>query len=124
MTILLQSSSAAITATLAALASQAIQLEQALMLVIGQNVGTVATAVLAVIGSTANAKRTAAVHVLFNFISAVIAFFILLPLFIWLYDSQPTIHGLDQVIIVAAFHTAFSVVGALFFMPFLKKLKF
>jgi phosphate:Na+ symporter len=121
MTILLQSSSAAITATLAALASQAIQLEQALMLVIGQNIGTVATAVLAVIGSTANAKRTAAVHVLFNIISAVIAFFILLPLFIWLYDSQPTIHGLDQVIIVAAFHTAFSVVGALFFMPFLKK---
>ncbi|ALH94787.1 Na/Pi cotransporter family protein [Acinetobacter equi] len=121
MTILLQSSSAAITTTLAALAGQAIQLEQALMLVIGQNIGTVATAILAVIGSTANAKRTAAVHVLFNVMSAIIAFFILLPLFVWLYDYIPIIHFLDHVIIVAAFHTAFSVVGALFFMPFLTK---
>ena len=74
MTVVLQSSSAAITATLAALASQAIQLDQALMLVIGQNVGTVATAVLASIGANANAKRTAAVHVCFNVVSAILHF--------------------------------------------------
>jgi phosphate:Na+ symporter len=47
MTILLQSSSAAIAVTLAALASQAIYLEQTVVLVMGQNVGTVVTAVLA-----------------------------------------------------------------------------
>lgn len=64
MTVILQSSSAAITTTITALASQIIQLEQALLLVIGQNIGTVATAVLAAIGANSNAQRTAAVHVI------------------------------------------------------------
>ncbi|WP_227548587.1 hypothetical protein [Acinetobacter sp. ANC 4173] len=47
MTILLQSSSEAIAVTLAALASQAIYLEQTVVLVMGQNVGIIVTAVLA-----------------------------------------------------------------------------
>lgn len=117
MTVVLQSSSAAITATLAALASQAIQLDQALMLVIGQNVGTVATAVLASIGANANAKRTAAVHVCFNVVSAIFAFCILVPLFLWFHQPQHFLSSWDNVVIVAAFHTAFSLFGALFFMP-------
>lgn len=121
MTVILQSSSAAITATLAALASQAIQLDQALLLVIGQNIGTVATAVLAAIGANVNAKRTAAVHVSFNVISAVFAFFILAPLFLWLSQPHHFLSGWDQVVIVAAFHTAFSVLGALFFMPLIRQ---
>ncbi len=120
MTVILQSSSAAITATLAALAGQAIQLDQALMLVIGQNIGTVATAVLAAIGANANAQRTAAVHVCFNVVSAIFAFCILVPLFLWLYQPQYFLSSWDHVVIVAAFHTAFSVCGALFFMPLLR----
>lgn len=123
MTILLQSSSAAITVTLAALASSTIQLEQALLLVIGQNVGTVATAVLAAIGAGVGAQRTAAVHVLFNVISAILALFILLPLFIWLYHHVQAVARLDHVLIVAAFHTAFSVLGAVFFMPLLQQMQ-
>lgn len=117
MTILLQSSSAAITATLAALASTAIDLQQALLLVIGQNIGTVATAVLAVIGGSVNAKRTAAVHVVFNVVSAVFAFFILLPIFNWAYRHIQSIAAWDEVVIVAAFHTLFSVMGACIFLP-------
>lgn len=123
MTILLQSSSAAITATLAALASGAIDVSQALGLVIGQNIGTVTTALLAAIGSTVNAKRTAAVHLIFNIISAVVAFLILKPVFVWLYHQNGIISGWDDVIIVAAFHTAFSVVGAIFFIPFFKQVE-
>lgn len=119
MTVLLQSSSAAITVTLAALASHTIQLEQALLLVIGQNIGTVATAILAAIGAGVGAQRTAAVHVLFNIVSAVLALFILLPIFMWLYSHVEMFAILDHVLIVAAFHTAFSLLGALFFMPLL-----
>ncbi|NCI79835.1 Na/Pi cotransporter family protein [Acinetobacter kanungonis] len=121
MTILLQSSSAAITATLAALASQAINLEQTLTLVIGQNVGTVLTAILAAIGATASAKRTAAVHVIFNAITAIFAFVLLLPAFLWAFQHVNYIHSIDPVLIVAAFHTCFSVLGALIFMPFIGK---
>lgn len=119
MTIFLQSSSAAVTTTIAALATGAVDLPQALSLVIGQNIGTVATAILAAMGSTSNAKRTAAVHVVFNLFSAVLAFVILKPVFMWLVGHQVTIALLDPVIIVAAFHTAFSLFGTLFFLPFL-----
>lgn len=119
MTILLQSSSAAITATLAALASGAIDLPQALALVIGQNIGTVATAVLAAIGATVSAKRTAAVHVIFNVITAIVAFFVLMPVTLWLAQSQ-LMHW-DNTLIIAFFHTAFSVMGAILFMPFTRQ---
>ena len=121
MTILLQSSSAAITATLAALASGAIDLQQALGLVIGQNVGTVATAIIAGIASTANAKRTAAVHVIFNIISAIFAFIILKPLFLELTQNQRLMATWDNVVIVAAFHTAFSICGTLIILPFIRQ---
>jgi len=119
MTILLQSSSAAITTTLAALSTQTINLEQTLALVIGQNVGTVATAILAAIGATTSAKRTAAVHVIFNIVTAIFAFLLLSPLFMWAYHQIDVIHQLDSVLLVAAFHTAFSLLGACIFMPFL-----
>lgn len=122
MTILLQSSTAAITATLAALASQAIDLPQALALVIGQNIGTVATAVLAAVGATISAKRTAAVHVIFNVITAVVAFFGLMPLTLWLVEARVIVW--DNTVIIAAFHTAFSLLGALMFMPFTKKFQY
>lgn len=120
MTILLQSSSAAITVTLAALASGTIQMHQALLLVIGQNIGTVATAVLAVIGASVDAKRTAAVHVIFNIVSAILAFFILIPIISWLSEQVEYFSTLDDVLMVAGFHTAYSVLGACFFMPFLR----
>lgn len=123
MTLILQSSSAAITATIAALATHVIQLEQALLLVIGQNVGTVATAVLAALGANASAKRTAAVHVIFNIVSAIFAFLILCPLFVWLYQTQFIFSGFEPVLIVAAFHTAFSLFGAAIFLPLIEPFK-
>ncbi|WFP98062.1 Na/Pi symporter [Acinetobacter sp. ANC 7201] len=123
MTIILQSSSAAITTTIAALASQMIQLEQALFLIIGQNIGTVATAILASLSTTANAKRTALSHLLFNVIAAIFAFFILVPMILWGYGNIKFISSFEQVIIVAAFHTVFSLCGALLFMPFLEQVK-
>lgn len=121
MTIILQSSTAAITTTLAALASQAIDLPQALALVIGQNIGTVATAVLAVFGASVSAQRTAAVHVVFNVITAVAAFFGLMPLTLLLVEQG--IITWDGTVIIAAFHTAFSLMGALIFMPFTHQLQ-
>lgn len=120
MTVLLQSSSAAVTATLAALASQAIDLPQALALVIGQNIGTVATAILAAVGATVSAQRTAAVHVVFNVVTAVFAFFILMPMTLWLVNHQ-IMFSVDDTVVIAAFHTAFSLMGAIIFMPLIKQ---
>ncbi len=119
MTVLLQSSGAAITATLTALATGTIDLPQALALVIGQNIGTVATGIVAAIGATISAKRTAMVHVVFNVVTAVFAFFLLMPATLWL--AQMPWFPFDHITIIAIFHTAFSVLGALIFMPFTEK---
>lgn len=122
MTVLMQSSSAAVTATIAALASNAIDLQQALCLVIGLNIGTVFTSILAAMSSTVDAKRTAAVHVLFKLIAAVFALFVLMPAFLWLYKNNSYVAGWDSIILVAAFHTSFSLMGVLIFIPFLNQI--
>lgn len=83
---------------------------------IGQNIGTVATAVLASVGATISAKRTAAVHVIFNVVTAVVAFFGLMPLTLYLVEYRWVVW--DSTVVIAVFHTAFSLVGAMIFMPF------
>ncbi len=123
MALLLQSSSAAITATLAALASGAIDLPQALFMVIGQNVGAVGITIISVIGASVNAKRTVAVNVVFNLITAILAFFVLAPVFIYTYEQIAFFARWDALVVLALFHTIFSVMGALVFMPATKLLE-
>ena len=123
MAMLLQSSSASITATMAALVSGAIDLPQALYMVIGQNIGAVGITVISVIGASINAKRTVAVNVIFNLVSAIAAFFLLAPFFLWLIKHSAFFSSIDQVIMLALFHTTFSVLGACMFMPSLKFLE-
>ncbi|PAT32473.1 Na/Pi cotransporter family protein [Vandammella animalimorsus] len=118
MTILLQASSAALATTLAALSSGTIDFAQATSLVIGQNIGTTATALLAATGGSASAKRTALVHLLFNLCSAVLALLALQPLFLYAMQAwAPATGGVNTAMALAAFHTAFSVLGALVFLP-------
>ena len=117
MTVVMQSSSAAVATTLTALSGGAINFEQAAALVIGQNVGTTVTAVIAAIGAQAPAKRTALVHILFNVGTGTVAF-LLLPLFTHAVDAwtETYLHD-DQALSLAAFHTAFNLLGAALFIP-------
>lgn len=123
MALILQSSSAAITATLAALASGTIDLPQALFMVIGQNVGAVGITIISVIGASVNAKRTVAVNVVFNVITAFFAFIILAPVFIYICKNIPFFAHWDVLVVLALFHTFFSIMGALIFMPITKQLE-
>lgn len=121
MTVIMQASSAAMAATLTALFSGAIDFEQAAYLVIGQNIGTTATALFASIGASVSAKRTAMTHFLFNVITAVfvtLGFSYLLNLAKWLTEIMAG--GFDQTLALAIFHTLFSLVGMLLFIPFVK----
>lgn len=115
MTVVMQSSSAALATTLAALASGAIGLPAALALVVGQNVGTTVTAVIASLGGTVPAKRTATAHVVFNLVAAIVVF----PFLPLVPDMAEALGIDDPAVAVAAFHTSFSVVGALIFLPLL-----
>lgn len=116
MTVVMQSSSAAVATTLAALHGGAIGLEQAAALVIGQNIGTTVTAAIASVGASVPARRTAWAHILFNVITGVLAIAIL-PLFLGLVTSlTESAHG-DGATAIAGFHTAFNLLGVLVFLP-------
>src|SRR5690606_14148574 len=81
MTIIMQSSGAAVATTMTAVHASALDVEQAAALVIGQNLGSTFTAVLAAIGAAVPARRTALTHILFNVTTAVVAFFTFPPVF-------------------------------------------
>ncbi|HSW27960.1 MAG TPA: Na/Pi symporter [Longimicrobiales bacterium] len=117
MTVVLQSSSAAVTTTLTALHSGTIGLAQAVALVIGQNLGTTATAAMAAVGASVPAKRTALAHILFNVVAGVAAF-ALAPAFLFLVEDARWLPGAeDPAVAVAAFHTIFNVAGVLLLLP-------
>jgi phosphate:Na+ symporter len=118
LTVLTQSSSAAIALVLTGAAGGVLPLNAAAAAVIGANVGTTVTAVLGSIGATANARRVAMAHVGFNLGTAVVAL-ALLPLLLHLITGTRTALGLDTppVTLLAAFHTTFNVIGVLLFWP-------
>ena len=82
ITALAQSSSASIAVALSAVSGGLIGLETGAAMVIGANLGTTVTGMLAVLNATSNAKRVAASHVVFNLMTGALAFLIL-PGFIW-----------------------------------------
>ena len=71
-TALIQSSSASVGILQALAMSGVIDLYSAVFVLFGQNIGTCITAVLASIGTTRNAKRATAIHLLFNLIGTVV----------------------------------------------------
>lgn len=114
MTVLMQSSSAAVATTLTAVHAGTLDIPQAAALVIGQNIGTTVTALMGAIGGDTTAKRVAAAHVMFNVLTGVIAF-VGLPFFLWIVDSMAG--GASASVQLAAFHSAFNVVGVLVLLP-------
>lgn len=119
MTVIMQSSSAAVATTITVLASGAIGLEHAVALVIGQNIGTTATVAIAAIGASVSAKRTAMAHILFNAVTGAICFLF----FPYLVLKMKWLAGLldwhDPAIILAMFHTYFSLLGIAVLAPFI-----
>ena len=122
MTVIMQSSTASVAATITMLSVGTIQIDQAIALVIGQNIGTTATAIVAAMGASVDvqAKRTAAAHVLFNLVTA----FILFWLFPWILSAVHSFNRLmgwnDPAAMVAVFHTFFSLCGILVLVPFIE----
>ena len=123
MTLMTQSSSAAISIALAAAAGQLIALEPAAAMVIGANIGTTSTALISVIGATPNAKRVAASHVAFNLLTGAVAVMIL-PLLLKGVALLQT--GMDMTTDVATtlalFHTVFNILGVALMIPLTARL--
>ena len=121
-TALIQSSSAATGVFITMVGSGALTMGNALFLVLGSNIGTCVTALIASIGTTVNARRTAIIHLLFNVIGTV--FF---TIAIWIF--QKPIVGLLETLLegnpqmqLAWFHVIFNVTTTLVLLPFIKQL--
>jgi phosphate:Na+ symporter len=118
MTLITQSSSAAIAMILTAATGGILSLAAAAAMVIGANIGTTSTAALAVIGATPNAKRVAAAHILFNVLTGVVAL-LLLPGLLWFVRVAEDVLGLQDLpaVSLALFHTVFNLLGVLLMLP-------
>jgi phosphate:Na+ symporter len=123
MTLVMQSSSAAIAMTLTAAAGNVIALPAAACMVIGANVGTTSTAVMAAIGATPNARRVAAGHVIFNLVTGAAALLIL-PLLLFGIEWFQQNSGMESgpATFLALFHTIFNLLGVLLLWPFTRRL--
>jgi phosphate:Na+ symporter len=121
MTVVMQSSSAAIATTLTALHSGAIGIDQAAALVVGQNIGTTVKAGLAAIGASTAVRRTALAHILFNGITGAIALGLIPAVLVVDRRLAATAAGSDPAVIIAAFHTTFNLLGVVVLAPFITR---
>jgi phosphate:Na+ symporter len=117
MTTLMQSSSASIVVVLTALHGGIINFNVGVAMVIGANVGTTITILLGSIGGTQPKKRVSCSHLIFNVVTAVVAF-LGLPVLVWCIEIFLDIHT-NSVMGLALFHTLFNVLGVIIFLPFM-----
>jgi len=114
---IIQSSSATTALVIAMGMDGLLSLSSAVPIILGANIGTCITALIASIGSSLSSRRAAVHHLFFNLIW-VAAFFIPLPYFIKLVkltsDSLPRQ--------IANAHTLFNVIGTVIVYPFLEPL--
>jgi len=123
LTFLMQSSSAALAITLTAASGGVVPLEAAAAMVIGANVGTTSTAVMATLGATSNAKRVAAAHVIFNLLTGVVAFLLLPMMYSHLADLALILRmDTGPATLLALFHTLFNILGVLLMLPLTKRM--
>ena len=121
VTALIQSSSAVTGLVIIMVGSGALPLDNALFIVLGSNIGTCVTAILASIGTSTNAKRTAFIHLAFNVIGTII-----FTIFIWIFKDAVvgllTSIPIKSEMQIAFFHLIFNVTTTLILLPFIKQL--
>ena len=125
-TALIQSSSAATGVVITMVGTGVLPLELALFIILGANIGTCVTALLASVGANANSKRVALIHFTFNVIGTV-----LFTALIWIF-KEPAVEflvsifpGSDPMSLqmrVSVFHVIFNVTTTLLLLPFVKQL--
>ncbi|OGV54433.1 MAG: hypothetical protein A2017_03890 [Lentisphaerae bacterium GWF2_44_16] len=132
MTVLIQSSSATIGIALALAGSGLINFYTAIPLILGDNIGTTITAILASLNTNRRAKQAAVGHVLFNVLGAtymVLLFYVPypgtdIPIFLYLINAitsgdvfAAVPENIERHIAMA--HTMFNVFNVLLFLPFI-----
>lgn len=119
MSVIMQSSSAAAAATLAALNAGSLSFEQACALIVGQSIGTAATSALLAIGAGLAVKRAALAHIVYNVAVGIIGILALAPIAAAARWAGTQLDDPDGVLALAAFSSIFKLVGVAAFFPWL-----
>jgi phosphate:Na+ symporter len=118
---IIQSSSAVIGIIISMIGAEVLPLDRALFIVLGANIGTCVTALIAAVGTNVNAKRASAIHLLFNIVGTIV--FVAL---LWIF-TDGIISFLERTVSepkfqVAVFHLIFNLATALIVLPFTERL--
>lgn len=117
LTGVVQSSAATLGITITLATQGLIDYPTAVALVLGENVGTTVTALLASLGASSNAKRAAYAHTLINIVGVMWATVIFRPyLSILAHFSDSTA---NMATAIATAHTMFNVINVILFIPFI-----
>lgn len=129
LTVVLQSSSATMALTLTLTALGLIPYDMSAAMILGENIGTTATANIAAVGTSAVARRAARAHFIFNIVGVIWAIalmkILILPVIDMIVPGDPTVLASDPAFDartvtshLAAFHTVFNITNTLLLLPF------
>ena len=129
-TFVVQSSSATIGIVQELFAGAAISLKGALAIMLGANVGTTITALLASLGSNKTAKKVALANILIKLVGVIVFFAIFVP-YNWLTETianalnmNGQVDGVYNPLIIAFAHLAFNIVNSFAFLFLLTPLTY
>lgn len=129
VTVVVQSSAAAMTMTLTMAFNGWLGISASAALILGSNIGTTITAYLASIGTSTTARRAAMAHIIFNVLGSVLAIIFLKPLLIVvnaltlkdIFSLPPEALSQQLPLFLAMFHTVFNFANTILFFPFVRK---
>ncbi|MDR1923437.1 MAG: Na/Pi cotransporter family protein [Planctomycetaceae bacterium] len=125
MTMILQASSVTIAITISLVMLGVIEFKTGAALVLGENIGTTITAILASIGTSPNARRAAIFHAAFNVTGVICATFVFniffIPVILFIVGTDPLTGQISSPSSgIALMHTLFNVSSTLLMLPFVR----
>lgn len=114
-TALIQSSSATMMIVLSAIHADVLPLTTAAAIVVGADLGTTGTVLIGSLKGSADKRRVALSHFIFNLVTDVLAFILLIPM---LHLITQKLSVQDPMYALVLFHSLFNILGILLFLPF------
>lgn len=131
LTCILQSSAALMAITMVLCSSGVLPIYLGIALVMGENIGTTATANLAALGANAQARRAALAHLVFNIFGVIWVMCVFYPFvdtvcgFVNYNPASGSLDPMKLSVVLAAFHTSFNVCNTailIWFIPQIEKI--
>ncbi len=128
ITCIVQSSAAVMAITILLCSTGVLPIYLGIALVMGENIGTTATANLAALGANTQARRAALAHLLFNVFGVIWVLCVFYP-FVDLvcrlagYDTNGTGNAAQLPVVLATFHTCFNVTNTALLIGFIPQME-